>query len=404
MEPIVKDPPFARNYARELLTFERGAGAYLIDTAGNRYLDLGAGIAVNALGYGRRDLARIVRKQARKVVHVSNLYTTPPSIELATMLRDLARDINPAIEAVQFGNSGTEANEAALKYARLVALRRRGPGHHKLLSLSNSFHGRTMGALSVTPKRAYKEPFEPLLPGTNATPFNDVAALNETLTDEYAAVIVEVVQGEGGLRVMDGAFAAALTERCRELGVLLIADEVQTGLGRVGSAFASRTVGLQPDIITLSKPLAGGLPLSATIITGAINELLQPGDHGSTFAGGPLTTAVAAHVVKTVTQEPFLERVRARAAQLTERLEDIVQRCSICAERRGTGLLQGIALDVTPEAEAETTRRILTRLRDQGVLVLKSAGNVLRFAPPLVISANELNRGLDLVAQTIENE
>ncbi len=377
---------------------------YLVDTSGKRYLDLGAGIAVNALGYGRRDLARIVRRQARKVVHVSNLYTTPPAIELATLLRNLARNLNPAFEAVQFGNSGTEANEAALKYARLVAMRTKGPGHHKLLSLSHSFHGRTMGALSVTPKAAYREPFEPLIPETYVTEFNDAEALERTLTDQFAAVIVEVVQGEGGLRVVDPEFATALTARCRALGVMLIVDEVQTGLGRTGTVFASEQAGLEPDMITLSKPLAGGLPLSATVITAQINGQLKPGDHGTTFGGGPVTAAVGAHVVKTVTAPDFLRRVRERAVQMTDRLDQMVASVDICAERRGMGMLQGIALDVTVEQEAEITGRILTRLRERGVLVLKSAGNVVRLAPPLVITADELDRGMDALAEALARE
>jgi acetylornithine/succinyldiaminopimelate/putrescine aminotransferase len=404
MDGMMVNPPFPRNYARELLAIERGTGVYLVDTSGKRYLDLGAGIAVNALGYGRRDLARIVRRQARKVVHVSNLYTTPPAIELATLLRNLARNLNPAFEAVQFGNSGTEANEAALKYARLVAMRTKGPGHHKLLSLSHSFHGRTMGALSVTPKAAYREPFEPLIPETYVTEFNDAEGLERTLTDQFAAVIVEVVQGEGGLRVMDPEFATALTTRCRALGVMLIVDEVQTGLGRTGTVFASEQAGLEPDMITLSKPLAGGLPLSATVITAQINGQLKPGDHGTTFGGGPVTAAVGAHVVKTVTAPDFLRRVRERAVQMTDRLDQMVASVDICAERRGMGMLQGIALDVTVEQEAEITGRILTRLRERGVLVLKSAGNVVRLAPPLVITADELDRGMDALANALAQE
>lgn len=398
---MVVDPPFARNYASELLAFERGRGVYLYDTVGRRYLDLGAGIAVNALGYGRRDLARILRRQARKVVHVSNLYTTPQAVALATTLRDAARVINPELSAVQFGNSGSEANEAALKYARLVAKRTRGEGHHKLLALSHSFHGRTMGALSVTPKTAYKEPFEPLIPGVEVVEFNDIESMRMVLTDEFAAVIVEVVQGEGGLRVMSREFAEAITARCRELGVMLIADEVQTGLGRTGTVFAGEQVGLVPDMVTLSKPLAGGLPLSATIITAAINEQLKPGDHGSTFAGGPVTTAVARHVVSTVTDARMLARVRDRSEQLTVAIDHMVQSISLCGERRGMGMLQGIALDVPAEKEAEITAEILGEVRKRGVLLLRSAGNVLRFAPPLVIGESDLAKGLEIVSEVV---
>ncbi len=392
MIQLIKDPPFPHNYASEMLGLERGKGVHVWDTEGNRYLDLGAGIAVNALGYGRRDLARIASRQMRRLIHVSNLYATRPAIDLASLLLSLLSQRMGQFAAVQFGNSGSEANEAALKYARLYAQRTRGPGHHKILSLSNAFHGRTMGALSATPNKKYSEPFEPLVPGMAVSEFNDVRELESTLNDQFAAVIVEVVQGEGGLRVMSAEFAAGLNRLCREYDVILIADEIQTGLGRTGPLFAGELVGLKPDILTLSKPLAGGLPLSATIIPAKINDLLKPGDHGTTFGGGPVTCSVANHVVNTIADPRFLARIAERGKQLTMLLDGIVADSDEISERRGTGLLQGIVVEA-----ADTPARIpeiMDSCRDQGVLLLRSSSDVVRLAPPLVIGERELALGV----------
>jgi len=389
MTQMIKDPPFPHNYASEMLGLERGKGVHVWDTDGNRYLDLGAGIAVNALGYGRRDLARIASRQMRRLIHVSNLYATRPAMNLANLLLSLLSQRMGQFAAVQFGNSGSEANEAALKYARLYALRTRGPGHHKILSLSNAFHGRTMGALSATPTKKYSEPFEPLVPGMAVSDFNDVDQLGSTLNGEFAAVIVEVVQGEGGLRVMSADFATALNRLCREHDVILIVDEIQTGLGRTGPLFASELVGLEPNILTLSKPLGGGLPLSATIIPAKINDLLKPGDHGTTFGGGPVTCSVANHVVDTIAEPRFLARIAERGEQLTMLLDRIVADSDEASERRGAGLLQGIVV----ETEARIPE-IMKSCLEQGVLLLRSSSNVVRIAPPLVIGEKELTLGV----------
>lgn len=396
---IVHNPPFPHNYATELLELERGEGVELWDAGGKRYLDLGAGIAVNALGYGRDDLAKIASDQMRKLIHVSNLYATRPAMELADQLLSVTRERGFEFAAVQFGNSGAEANEAALKYARLYAHRTRGRGHHKILSLSNAFHGRTMGALSATPNRKYAEPFEPLVPDMLSCEYNDPDQLEALLNESFAGVIVEIVQGEGGLRIMTKEFAKKLNELCRRYDVLLIVDEVQTGLGRTGRLFGSELVGLAPDIMTFSKPLAGGLPLSATMVPTKVNELLHPGDHGTTFGGGPVTTAVAAHVVKTIANEGFLAQIAERAGQLTSLLDAIVASSSEVTERRGVGMLQGLAIEAgdPPARVAE----IMNACREQGVLLLRSSSNVVRIAPPLVIGAADLERGISVLRETL---
>ena len=257
------DVPFPNNYALPFHIFERGDGCYIVDKAGDRFLDFGSGIAVNALGYGREDLASAAFDQMKKLIHVSNLYTTEPAIELGFKLTSSGN-----FDAVHFGNSGSEANEAALKYARLYSKRRKGEGTAK-----------------------YQEPFEPLVPGVEFCAYNNAEELEAKLGPDFAAVIVEPVQGEGGLDVMTEAFAEKLNSLCAKLDVILIADEVQTGIARTGLPYASAAVGLRPDIITLSKPLAGGLPLSATLIPEKINKLVKAGEHGTTFGGGPASVS-----------------------------------------------------------------------------------------------------------------
>ncbi|MFW5738319.1 MAG: aminotransferase class III-fold pyridoxal phosphate-dependent enzyme [Spirochaetota bacterium] len=400
---VITNPPFPRNYASELLEIDRGRGVELRDAGGKRYLDLGAGIAVNALGYGRKDLAKIASRQMRKLIHISNLYATKPAMELAELLIRVTGERVGEYAAVQFGNSGAEANEAALKYARLYAHRTRGPGHHKILSMTNAFHGRTMGALSATPNRKYAEPFEPLVPDMLSSEFNDPDQLEALVNDSFAAVIVEVVQGEGGLRLMTREFAKKLNELCAQTGSLLIVDEVQTGLGRTGKLFGSELVGLKPDIMTFSKPLAGGLPLSATMVPAKINDLLHPGDHGTTFGGGPVTSAVAAHVVRTIADGEFLARVAERSEQLTRLLDGLVASSSEVAERRGVGMLQGIAIRA-PEGSDDASGRvaeIMNACRERGVLLLRSSSNVVRIAPPLVIGSRDLDRGIETLRETL---
>ncbi len=405
---IARGVPYPNNYNNELLTFARGKGVYLYDTAGRRYLDLGSGIAVNALGYGRRDLARTAARQMRRLIHVSNLFANEPALRVAERLLRTASGVmrEPPV-AVHYGNSGSEANEAALKYARLHALRSRGAGHHKFLCFENGFHGRTIGALAVTPNPKYRDPFLPLLPDITVCPYNDGNALERTMSSEYAAVIVEVVQGEGGLQVMTPQFAATLSRLCAQHDVLLIADEVQTGLGRTGTLYASQQRELKPDIITLSKPLAGGLPLSATLIPDRVNRLLNLGEHGSTFGGGPVTTAVAEQVLATIEAPRFQAQVQQRARELDTLLDSLRSARHSVTGVHGLGLLRGVELAVDAARAATVLPTVLERMRAAGVLILRSGANVVRIAPPLTITADELERGitaLDRELRQLESE
>lgn len=389
---IADETPFPKQYADKLRIFRSGEGVYLEDQSGKRFLDFGSGIAVNALGYGREDLAQTAYEQMKNLIHTSNLYTTEAVLELGIKICATGN-----FDAVHFGNSGAEANEAALKYARLYAGKKRGPGHHKLLCFENGFHGRTLGALSVTPTSKYQAPYEPLLPGVATAPYNDPERLESLLDESFAAVIVEPIQGEGGLSVLSRETAETLNRLCRRYDILLIADEVQTGVGRTGVPYASALVGLEPDIITLAKPLAGGLPLSATLIPARVNELLAPGDHGSTFGGGPVTAAVASKVLDTIYDPGFFIHVQNAGSHLRRRLEAFCQRHSAARQVRGLGLMQGLVLGRDSDQGAQLLPKVMEAAFEQGLLLLRSGKDVLRILPPLVISEKELDEGLDLL-------
>ncbi|MDD9987340.1 MAG: aminotransferase class III-fold pyridoxal phosphate-dependent enzyme [Spirochaetaceae bacterium] len=386
-DAIVTDHPFPNAFSPEMLLLEHGSGCRVTDAAGKSYLDLGAGIAVNALGYGREDLADVAAAQMRKLVHVSNLYTTGPALELAGKLT------GDRFAAVQYMNSGAEANESALKFARMYAHRgEKNAERHKILAFTGGFHGRTYGALACTATPKYQEPFRPMLPGVEVAPYNDVDALRKTLDGTFAGVIVEVVQGEGGLASMTPEFAAALGACRDEHDLILIADEVQTGLGRTGHLFASDSAGLKPDIVTLAKPLAGGLPLSAVLLPAAVNDRLHFGEHGTTFGGGPVTCALASHVFDILTDPAFLAAVRERGEQLRHGLESLREAHGL-GPVVGAGLLRGVHVP-GKAGEQPRIQALSTALRTAGVLVLRSGDDVMRIAPPLVISADEIDEGL----------
>jgi predicted acetylornithine/succinylornithine family transaminase len=387
---IVSNTNLPKNFPEEVLVIKKGKGVILEDKDGNKYIDFGAGIAVNALGYGRDDLAKIGFEQMKKLIHISNLYATEPQLALAKKMVASGR-----FAAVALGNSGSEANEAALKYARLYSLRKKGPGNHKLLSFTGAFHGRTMGALSVTPTPKYQEPFAPLVPGVEVCDYNNVEMLTKTLDKSFAAAIVEPIQGEGGLTSMTPEFAGALNSLCAKHDVILIADEVQTGMGRTGSFYASTTFGLVPDIITLAKPIAGGLPLSATLIPAKVNDLIHAGEHGTTFGGGPVTTAVACAVWDKLADPKMIADIKAKGEYLKEILTEMKKSFSFLGAIKGSGLLMGLEVACDDDA----FKKIIKKAMEEGLLILRSGATVLRFAPPLIISKKELDAGCAILTK-----
>jgi predicted acetylornithine/succinylornithine family transaminase len=366
-------------YERDLVLVS-GKGAKLFDREGKAYLDFAAGIGVNSLGYGDRKIVTAIRQQAGKLIHASNLFHTEPAAALAERLVSLAFP-----SKVFFCNSGTEAWEAAMKFSRKVG---RAQGRTEFLAFERAFHGRTMGALSTTWNPKYREPFEPLVPGVRFLPWDDTAAVREAITPRTAALMVEPVQGEGGVRPAPTEFLKRLEGLCRETGVLLVVDEVQCGLGRTGRMFAYQHAGITPDILTLAKPLGGGLPMGAVLLREEIAGAIATGDHGSTFGGNPVAAAASEVVLDRLVAAGFLEDVAKKGAVLRRGLEKLARRFpTAIAEVRGLGLMVGVEF----RGEAGP---VLKGLRERGILATKAGDKVLRLLPPLVVRRGEIREFL----------
>ncbi|HEY0797734.1 MAG TPA: aspartate aminotransferase family protein [Candidatus Baltobacteraceae bacterium] len=383
--PVVQHPHLLANYARMPVNFVRGEGCWLIDDRGERYLDCVAGIAVCALGHAHTGIVGAIAAQAATLVHCSNLYNHEPAGELATRLAELS-----GFERVFFCNSGTEANEAAIKLARKLAFRRSEPERNVILACNNSFHGRTLGALAATDSAAYREGFEPLPLGFAFTPFNDPAALNDAIDEHTAALIIEPVQGESGVLPATPEFLAEARRLCTERGALLIFDEIQYGMGRLGTLFAFQYFGVRPDAITLAKSLANGLPIGAMLVDSAASNALQPGDHGTTFGGSPVPCAAAIAHLNLRKRLDLDSHVREVGAHLFEGLRGLAHdHPELFEEPRGIGLM--LALPVRAPYEAKT---IVKAALDGHLLVNAAGRNTLRFVPPLVISKAEIDEAL----------
>jgi len=375
-------------YKRPPVVFVRGEGVWLYDSDGNAYLDLVAGIAVNALGYGDPEIPRLMAEQAQRLIHVSNLYHTEPHVRLAKLLCD-----HSFAHKVFFCNSGAEANEAAIKFARKYARVHHGEGKTTIVAFEGAFHGRTMGALALTPRPHYQDPFRPLMPDVRIAAFNDPAAAREAITDDVCAVIVEPIQGEGGIRPATETFLRTVAEAARQVDALLIFDEVQCGLGRTGYLWAHEHYGITPDIMTVAKPLAGGLPMGATLVTQNVADVMAPGDHATTFGGGAVVSAVAAYVVSRLADQDFLAHVRARGAQLLEGLRRL--ELPHVVDIRGQGLMIGIEFDrdVTP---------LVQRSLQYGLILVNAGPQVIRMVPPLIISEEEIAEALRRFRSLVE--
>ena len=382
-----------QTYKRPAFVLERGEGVYLYDSEGRRYLDFVAGIAVNALGYGDPEVLATISAQAGKLTHASNLYHTAPQALLA---RDLVEC--SFADRVFFCNSGTEANEAALKFARKwQKLNHPGEERSEVVAFSGSFHGRTMGALSMTHREKYRLPFEPLVPGVRFAPFNDLAAAREAIGPQTGAVIVEPLQGEGGVRAAEPAFLRALRQACDEHGALLIFDEVQCGLGRTGTLWAYEASGVTPDVMTLAKPLGGGLPIGATLVTERVAEAIGPGDHGSTFAANPVICEVARVVLRRLSDPGFLAGVRQRGAYVRQRLLGLKGRYPVVREVRGQGLIWGLEL-------ATEAAPLIAKGYERGLIVTSAGDTVLRLLPPLVVSEEQIDEALTIIDELLATE
>jgi acetylornithine aminotransferase/acetylornithine/N-succinyldiaminopimelate aminotransferase len=370
-----------KTYRRPPEVFTHGRGCRLYDSTGREYLDFLAGIAVNAAGYAHPRMVRVIRREAGRATHVSNLFHNPYQAPLARKLAEWS-----GLDRVFFSNSGSEAIEGAMKLARAYAHAKANAGARlktRFLALENSFHGRTMGAVSITHTLKYREPFEPLIPGVEFVRFNDVADLDAKFDDTVCAIVIEPIQGEGGVHVVSEDFWARARSLSMDHGAALIADEIQCGLGRTGRRFAYQKFTALPDIVTVAKPLAGGLPLGAFIANEQFASALYPGLHGSTFGGGPLVCATALEFLKIVEEQKLLENVRARGAELRMGLEALAARFDFIREIRGEGLLIGIDLSI------EGAPFVTEALR-QGLLINCTHDHIIRLLPPFIIRQRDV--------------
>ena len=378
-----------QNYSPQPIALVRGQGCRLEDADGKQYLDLMGGIATALLGHCHPALVHALEEQAGKLWHASNLYSTEPQTGLAERLVR-----HSFADRVYFCNSGAEANEAALKLARRWQ-RDRGEDRYEIIAFDGAFHGRTLFTLSATGTPAYWQSFEPLVPGIHHAPFGDLAAVEALLSEKTAAILVEPVQGEGGVRPAPDGFLAGLRELADRNGCLLIFDEVQTGMGRTGTLFAHEQAGVTPDVMTLAKALGGGMPIGAMCATERVAGALVPGTHASTFGGNPLAAACACAVMDVLIEQGVLEHGRRMGGYLGEQLEKLAGRhTSQVVETRGAGLLRAVEL-------ASPAGPVVEKCREDGVLVITAGANVVRLAPPLVIEQSELQEGLDVLERAI---
>ncbi|HXX76414.1 MAG TPA: acetylornithine transaminase [Nitrospiraceae bacterium] len=376
-----------QTYARQPLSIVRGRGTKVYDLEGREYIDFVGGIAVNILGHGHPDLVLAIQRQAQQLIHTSNLYYTEPQVKLARVLVD-----HSFADKVFFCNSGAEANEAAIKLARRYAHDKYGDGRYEIITMKNSFHGRTMATLTATGQEKVQKGYDPLVPGFRYVTFNSLTEMEQAVSNETAAIMLEPIQGEGGVYVADRTYLAGLRELCARKDILLIFDEVQTGMGRTGTLFAYEQFGVQPDIMTLAKGLGGGVPIGACLAIDAVAKVFGPGSHASTFGGNPLACAAALAVFRVLLEGRVLDHARRMGEYLAKGLAECRDRHRIVRDVRGLGLLQGMELDI----DAKT---VVSECVTRGLLINSTSERVVRFVPPLIITQREIDRLLEVLSQ-----
>ena len=379
-----------RNYKRAPVAFSHGKGTRLFDLEGREYLDFIGGIAVSSLGHAHPALVRAVSLQAARYIHVSNLYQIPEQVEAARRLVAVS-----GLDRAFFCNSGAEANEAAIKLSRKRGKAAKGPACHEVLVAEHSFHGRTLATVAATGNPRYQEGFEPMPAGFRFVPFDDVEAMRRAVGPATAAILVEPIQGEGGVLVPSAGYLAGLRALCDEMDLLLVLDEVQTGVGRTGAMFAYQHAGIRPDVVTLAKGVAGGVPAGVVLATEGTAGHFVPGDHGSTFGGNALASAAICAVLDAIEREGLVANAAACGARLVAGLERLREKRAVLGEIRGAGLLVGadLSIDAAPVVDA---------CRDRGLLVNAVRPKTLRFAPPLVVSAAEVDAALGVLDEALE--
>lgn len=376
-------------YNRFPIALDHGEGMYVYDTEGRKYLDFAAGFAVTGLGYDNKELNEALKAQIDKLYHISNLYYHESCGEAARELNRIS-----GMDRVFFTNSGGEANEGAIKTARRYAYTK-GMGRYEIIAMENSFHGRSVGAVSVTGHEAYREPFEPLLPGVKFARFNDLGSVKALVNDKTCAIILEPLQGEGGINLATREFMEGIRRICDENDILMICDEVQCGMGRTGSMFAWQGFGVKPDILTMAKAIGNGVPVGAFAMTERVAEYsLKPGDHGATYGGNPLACTAVKTVIKIFERDDVVGHVNKVSPYLTKRLDELVAESDCVTERKGKGLMQGI---VITKPLAEVNQRAI----EEGLLVIQAQGNVLRFLPPLIVEEKHIDEMIEKMKRAL---
>lgn len=377
-------------YNRFSLVLDHGEGVYLYDTDKKAYLDFAAGIAVCALGYSNEAYKNALKDQVDKLLHTSNLYYNVPTIEAAKKALKAS-----GMDRIFFTNSGTEAIEGAIKAAKKYAYTRDGHAGHEIIAMKHSFHGRSIGALSVTGNAHYQEPFAPLMPGVKFAEYNNLESVKELVTDKTCAVIMETVQGEGGIYPADPAFIEGVRRLCDEKDILLILDEIQCGMGRTGEMFAWQNYGVKPDIMTCAKALGCGVPVGAFFLTQRVaDKSLAPGDHGTTYGGNPFVGAAVSAVFDQFKARDILGHVKEVAPYLEQKLDELVEKYDFLVTRRGKGLMQGVVCKLP-------VGKVAAAALEQGLIVITAGADVLRFVPPLVIEKQHVDEMIEKLEKAL---
>ncbi|HBD00559.1 MAG TPA: aspartate aminotransferase family protein, partial [Lachnoclostridium sp.] len=382
-----------KTYNRFPIVFDHGDGVRLYDTDGEEYLDFGAGIAVMGLGYNDPEFNEALKEQVDKLLHTSNLFYNVPAVEAGELILKAS-----GMDKVFFTNSGTEAVEGALKIARRYAYNKDGGHDHEIIAMNHSFHGRSFGALSVTGNDHYQEPFKPLLPGIKFADFNDLDSVKELLNDKTCAIIMETVQGEGGIYPADEEFLTGVRALCDEHDLLLILDEIQCGMGRTGTMFAWQKYGVRPDVMTVAKALGNGVPVGAFLAAGKAATAMSPGDHGTTYGGNPFVTAAAFKVLELFEKRKIVDHVKEMGEYLAAKLKSLADRYDIITDRRGMGLIQGLEFSV-PVAPI-----VSQALLEQKLVLISAGANVIRFVPPLVIEKEHVDEMVEKLETVLKGQ
>lgn len=383
------DKALLHTYNRYQIVLEKGDGVYLYDTDGKKYLDFASGIAVFAFGYNNKEYNAALKEQIDKIIHTSNLFYNVPAAKAAEKLIKIS-----GLDRVFFTNSGTEAIEGAIKTARKYAYNKDGRNDHEIIAMNHSFHGRSMGALSVTGNVKYQDAFKPLIGGVKFAEFNNLESVKELVNDKTCAIIMEPVQGEGGIYPATEEFIKGVRKICDDNDILLIFDEIQCGMGRTGKMFAHEHYGVKPDVMTVAKALGCGFPVGA-FLTNEKAAVLVPGDHGTTYGGNPLATAAVDKVLELFEKQNILEHVNEVSAYFEEKLDELAEKFDSINARRGKGLMQGLELNVA-------VGDVINKAMDKGLIVISAGGNVLRLVPPLVITKENVDEAVNILRVIFE--